>query len=252
MKSVDIIVSCYNEEDNIYPFFNECTKYLTNNNIKYRILFCNDGSVDKTYDNILKLKKENITKIEISCVSLVKNSGHEAAMCVGLDNSVADYLIFIDCDMQHPVSKINEIISKLDEGYDCILLKRINYGNVSVVKKFLSFSFYYLSRYILRNNIEPQVSDFFAITNKVASLIKENYNTKLRFLRMFAQKESKNSFIINYECVDRIYGKSKFNYMKLIKLAIVSELSRFKIFRNMFIPTDAKPIYKIDQNKTFV
>ena len=54
-KKVDIIVSCFNEEDNISPFYNEIIKYLNDDNYYYNIVFINDGSTDNTYDKIIEV-----------------------------------------------------------------------------------------------------------------------------------------------------------------------------------------------------
>ena len=112
-KKVDIIVSCYNEEDNISPFYDEVIKYLNDDKYIYNIVFVNDGSVDKTYDKILEVvnrNKANQKGIIISYISFIHNYGHEAAMCAGLDASNAEYLIFMDTDLQHTPQKIHEIL----------------------------------------------------------------------------------------------------------------------------------------------
>ena len=95
-KLVDIIVSCYNEENNILPFFNEIIKYLNDDKYIYNIVYVNDGSIDRTYEEIIKAKDklENEIRqgnIKLSVISFDKNYGHEAAMCAGIYNSKADY-----------------------------------------------------------------------------------------------------------------------------------------------------------------
>lgn len=250
-KKVDIVVSCYNEEGNIYPFFYECKKYLNDKKYLYNVVFVNDGSNDKTYENIFNLAHENKSELEISYISFVHNFGHEYTMWAGIDISVADYIIFIDCDLQHPVSKIPQILEKFENGFDCVLLKRIDYGNKTpIIKKFFSYSFYYFSRYILGNNIEPNVSDFFAINSDLARVIRKNYNTCLRFLRMFIQKEGNNIAIIEYDCLERKSGKSKFNFLKLVKLALTSEFARSLFLRNIYTPNNKRTKYIIDSKKT--
>ena len=56
-KKVDIIISCFNEEDNIFPFFDEAKKYLKDEKYIFNLVFVNDGSSDKTYEKISELKK---------------------------------------------------------------------------------------------------------------------------------------------------------------------------------------------------
>lgn len=255
-KKVDIIVSCYNEEDNIFPFFDETKKYLNNEKYEYNILYINDGSIDKTYEKVAELKSrieknqiEN-NELKVSIISFVHNFGHEAAMCAGFDNSKADYLIFMDVDLQNPPKKIPEILSEFEKGADCVLLRRVKYQATSFIKVFFSKSYYLFSKIILRNKNERDVSDFFAVDKDLRSVISEKYKTRLRFVRSFVQHEAKNTAIVNYENAARNSGVSRYNFFKLSKLAIISELSRNKFLRDKYKATDEMPVYIIDKEKT--
>ena len=254
-KKVDIIVSCYNEEDNVFPFYDEIIKYLNDDNYIYNIVYVNDGSLDTTYENLLGIKAyHRVTRhnkdVKVSYISFTHNFGHEAAMCAGLDTSSADYLVFMDADLQHPPKKILEIIKKLEEGADAVLLKRLKYKNASIMKKITSRGYYYFSRYVLQNKNIPDVSDYFVINRNLANLLKEKYRTRLRFLRSFVQMESKNKALIEYEAEDRFSGVSRYNYLRLIKLAIISELARSKFLRNKYKETENNKIYEIDEKRS--
>lgn len=249
-SKVDIIVSCFNEEDNVFPFFEEAKKYLKGR-YDYRIIYVNDGSKDKTYDKVLELKKKNKTKIKISCISFIHNFGHEAAMCAGLDYSNADYMIFMDVDLQNPPKKIPEIMGKFEKSFDTVLLRRVKYKSASLLKKLTSKGYYLFSKIVLRNNNARDVSDFFAIDKSVAKRVRDNYKTTLRFIRSFVQKEAKKIGFVNYENAERNAGVSRYNYIKLTKLALISELSRSKTLRDKYKVTKDNPIYIIDKKKSF-
>ena len=222
-KKVDIIVSCYNEEDNIFAFYDEAKKYLKDKNYDYNIYYINDGSSDKTYDKVFELKKkidkEKNKVAAVSCLSFVHNFGHEAAMC--------------------------------EEGADCVLLRRVEYKTASFLKRVTSRGYYWFSKYILRNKNARDVSDFFAIDKSVAKRVKANYKTTLRFIRSFVQKEAKNIMFVNYKNGVRYSGESRYNYVKLTKLALTSELSRSKFLRDRYKVTKDNPIYIIDKKKSF-
>lgn len=254
-KRVDIIASCYNEEDNIFAFYNEAKKYLKDKKYDFNIYYINDGSVDKTYEKVLELKKkvskEKNAVAKISCLSFVHNFGHESAMCAGLDTSKADYMIFIDVDLQNPPKKISEIMKKFEEGSDCVLLRRVEYKTASFLKRITSRGYYWFSKYILRNKNARDVSDFFAINSSVAKRVSENYKTRLRFIRSFVQKEAKNVMFVDYANGKRYSGESRYNYIILTKLAITSELSRSKFLRDRYKATEKNPIYIIDNKRSF-
>lgn len=252
MKKIDIILSSYNEEGNILPFYNEAKKYLTNEKYRYNLVYIDDGSIDKTYDKIKELikKTDADTNLTVSVISFIHNFGHEAAMCAGFDNSDADYLIFMDVDLQNPPKKIPEIMEAFEKGADCVLLRRVKYKATNFIKVFFSKSYYLFSKIILRNKNERDVSDFFAVDKNLAREVREKYKTRLRFVRSFVQKEAKNIAIVNYDNEARYNGKSRYNFFKLSKLAIISELSRSKRLRDAYPATEENPVYIIDKNKT--
>ncbi len=252
-KKVAIIISCFNEEDNILPFFKETKKYFTDDKYEYNIVYVNDGSTDKTYDRVSHLieeVKENEKNIKVSIISFVHNFGHEAAMCAGFDKLDADYLIFMDVDLQNPPAKIPEILKSFEEGADCVLLRRVKYNATSFIKVFFSKSYYLFSKIILRNKNERDVSDFFAIDKSLAKRVSEKYKTRLRFVRSFVQHEAKNIKIVDYENAARNSGVSRYNFFKLAKLAMISELSRSKFLRDKHKATIDNPVYVIDETKT--
>lgn len=250
-KKVDIIVSCFNEEDNIFQFYGEAKKYLNDKKYEYNILYVNDGSVDSTYEKIVELKKKNNKSLKISCISFIHNFGHEAAMCAGIEKSKADYMIIMDVDLQNPPKKIQEILDKFEDGADCVLLRRVKYKSASLLKRMTSRGYYLFSKYVLRNKNARDVSDFFGIDRKLAKIVSKKYKTTLRFLRSFVQKEAKNVQFVDYENAERYSGVSRYNYLTLTKLAIISELSRSKILRDKYRATKENPIYVIDKRRSF-
>lgn len=250
-QKVDIIVSCYNEENNILPYYDEIKKYLNDDKYIYNILYVNDGSSDKTYEKILEAKNDSNDSLKVSVISFTHNFGHEAAMCAGLDKSNADYLIFMDADLQNPPSKIPCILEAFKDDVDCILLRKAKYKSTSILKKMTSKGYYLFSKYILLNKSARDVSDFFAIDKKLAKKVRDNYRTRLRFIRSFVQTEANKIDFIDYDISKRYSGNSRYNYLKLTKLAIISELSRSKFLRDKYKESEKNPIYIIDKKRSF-
>lgn len=251
-KKVDIIISCFNEEANILPFYNEAKKYLKDKKYRYNLVFVNDGSVDNTYNEIQKVVKKSkaLKNVKVSYITFKHNFGHEAAMCAGFDVSKADYLIVMDVDLQNPPKKIPEIMKKFEKGYDCVLLRRVKYKSATFMKRFTSNAYYLFSKIVLRNKNARNVSDFFAVNKELAKNVKNKYKTRLRFIRSFVQSEAKNIAFVNYDNEKRFAGVSRYNYTKLTKLALVSELSRNKFLRDRYSVTKEKPVYIVDGKKT--
>ena len=98
-KSIDIIVPCYNEENNLDNFYPRLKLTLDNLKINYRIIFIDDGSQDQTWKKILFLHEKDQ---KIIGIKLSRNFGHQSALKAGLDYADADYIFSLDADLQDP------------------------------------------------------------------------------------------------------------------------------------------------------
>jgi len=58
-KQLDIIVPCFNEEKNLDIFTQKLLETIKKINIKYKIIFVDDGSKDTTWNKISNLSKDN-------------------------------------------------------------------------------------------------------------------------------------------------------------------------------------------------
>ena len=122
MKTVDIVVPCYNEEQVLHLFYEETTKIVTEiKDYSFKYIFIDDGSRDKTFE-VLKELGEKYDNVKY--ISFAKNFGKEAGMYAGLTYSTGDYVNVMDADLQHPPTLIPEMIQGIEEGYDCCAARR--------------------------------------------------------------------------------------------------------------------------------
>ncbi len=118
MKSVAIIIPCYNEEESVPQLLHKLKELEQELQFKYEhhFIFVDDGSQDKTYSLLNKainqLKSAQIIRHE-------KNQNLGAALKTGIRNSnEVDYLAFLDSDCTYEPSIILELLKSLDNGYD--------------------------------------------------------------------------------------------------------------------------------------
>ena len=101
MDKISVIVSCYNEEESLPLFYKEMERVRQKDfeGIDFEYIFVNDGSKDKTLEEIKKLREQDK---KVRYISFSRNFGKEAAMLAGLDASTGDYVTLMDADLQDP------------------------------------------------------------------------------------------------------------------------------------------------------
>ncbi|MBQ1921576.1 MAG: glycosyltransferase, partial [Ruminococcus sp.] len=78
MKTIDLVVPCYNEEEGLEHFVEKTNKVIdTLPEYYFRYILINDGSKDKTY---LVMKRLAARFDNIKYISFSRNFGKEAAM----------------------------------------------------------------------------------------------------------------------------------------------------------------------------
>lgn len=217
MKTISIIIPCYNEESNLHSLYEALTSFINSQpNYQWQILMVNDGSKDNTLQIIQQIRKEDN---RFCYISLSRNFGKENAMLAGFDYVSGDCCIIIDEDLQHPIRVVPEMIELWEQGYDDVYGKRISRGKESWLRKKLSLSYYHILQKMAKIDILPNVGDFRLLDRKCINTLKElretqRYTKGLYCWIGFRKKE------VRFEQQDRTQGKSSFNYLSLFNLAI--------------------------------
>lgn len=216
-KSLSIVVSVYNEEDSLESFYEVASSYIKNLDMDYELIFVNDGSVDKSEEIIREFAKKDD---RVKALLFSRNFGHEAAMIAGIDYASGDYIVCMDADLQHPPSILKDIIFKFNEGYDIINMIRTSNTDAGLIKNITSSIFYSGINLLSKNKLEKNASDFFAISKKVANVLRKDYREKVRFLRGYVQNIGFKKTSLPYIAQKRVAGHSKYSLHKLLKFSM--------------------------------
>lgn len=123
--SLSLIVPAYNEQDNVRPFFDRAVSAFEDSGINLQIVFVDDGSKDRTYEQMVLVgndAKALSANIEVVALSFSRNFGKEAALYAGLQHASGDFCCFIDSDLQQRPETAREMLEKLLESdeYDIV------------------------------------------------------------------------------------------------------------------------------------
>ena len=221
MKLLSVVVSAYNEEAGLETFYQTTRDYceaLREKDWDYEFVFVNDGSRDRTGEILDDIAGRDETHVRVLHFS--RNFGHEAAMTAGLDYATGDGLVFMDADLQHPPKYLSDIVDQFDAGYQVISMVRTENKTAGLLKNITSGGFYWLINRMSEVHLEPNASDFFAITRPVQQVLMKNYREKVRFLRGYVQNVGFRKTTISYEAAARVAGSSHYSIKKLFTFAM--------------------------------
>ncbi len=224
-KLISLVISAYNEEDNIEPLYLELLKVLQKINVNYEIVFVNDGSQDNSLIKMMGLCEidENIKIVNFS-----RNFGHEIAMTAGMDAASGDALIFMDSDLQHPPELVKTMIDRWLVGVDVVITKRTNNEDESWLKKQISKIYYYCLNFFSEVEIAGGYPDFRLIDRKYIDRIKQIGERDRLFRGILNWVGIKNYETLEFIAPKRIHGTSKYSFLKYANLGI-SAILQFSI-----------------------
>lgn len=217
VKTISILIPAYNEEPVLDKLFTRLANLANDTkNYDFEFLFINDGSKDKTLE-IIKGYAEQDDRV--SYINLSRNFGKEIGMIAGLDHVRGDATVIIDADLQDPPELIPQMIRLWEEGYDDVYAKRKSREGETWFKKFTSRMYYKTLQSVTRIPIQEDTGDFRLLDRRVVEALKEfresQRNTKAMFSWVgFHKKE------LMYDRDPRAAGETKWNYVKLVELAI--------------------------------
>ena len=98
MKSISIIIPCFNDEISIKKKLNSLLQKLKQTKIKYEIIVINDGSSDNT---LRELKSVGIKKNYIKILNNRKNFGKSYSIKKGLEVAKHEHIVLVDSDLPY-------------------------------------------------------------------------------------------------------------------------------------------------------
>lgn len=219
MKLLSVIVPCYNEEENVSYFYEEFRKhtdFLKDRDMDFEILYVDDGSVDRTVQEVKKLHEADG---RVHLLSFSRNFGKEAAMYAGLQKSKGDYVVIMDADLQDPPALLQEMFAYMEEGYDSVATRRVSRKGEPPVRSFFARMFYRMMKKISKTEIMDGARDYRLMTRRMADAIlqMQEYN---RFTKGIYGWVGFRTKWIEFENVERVKGETKWNFWKLFLYSI--------------------------------
>jgi glycosyltransferase involved in cell wall biosynthesis len=152
-------------------------------------------------------------------VDLSRNFGKEAALSAGLDFATGDAVIPMDADLQDPPELIPQMIARWLTGTPVVLAVREDRSSDGWLKRSTSAAFYAVHNRLADTPIPPNAGDFRLIDRSVADVIRA-LPERQRFMKGLLSWAGFPTEALSYTRPPRASGRTKWNYAKLMNLAV--------------------------------
>jgi dolichol-phosphate mannosyltransferase len=217
-EKISLLMATYNEEKHIAESVSTLYNYAKGILPNFELIVVDDGSLDKTYEELAKLQKKFPIKIDKNPVNL----GQGGAFRRGLTLATGEVIITFDSDLSYPIADIPRLLEKINEGNDVVTTSPFtgsgNTQGVPLLRLFLSNTATFLYSTVLGVNLTSVTGVFRAYR---ADLLKgigyksNRFEAQVEILWLCKKKGAK---------IAEIPSVLKFKYRKT---------SSFKLFRDI-------------------
>lgn len=219
---LSIIICVYNEEPNIKPL----NKWINESiqDIDYEIIYVDDGSTDRTRQEIIALNDPRVVMVEFR-----KNYGQSSALYAGIEQARGEYIVTMDGDLQNDPSDVPMMLKLAEEeGWDLVAGIRKNRQDGVFLRKLPSK----IANSIIRNSTGVHIKDYGCTLKVFKSDLAKNiglYGELHRFIPVLASLEGASITQVDVKHHAREFGKSKYGINRTFK--VVSDLLLMLFFK---------------------
>ncbi len=210
-----VVVPVYGCRAALPELHRRLTETLSNMTSEYEIVLVNDNCPENSWEVIEELCKNDN---RVKGIELSRNFGQQNAILAGLNNSVGDWVIVMDCDLQDRPEEIPRLYAKAQEGYDVVFARRAERQD-SKIKLFWAKHFYQIYNFATDGNYDGALCNFSVVKRQVINeycAMPEQYRDYVMYIKWLGFKTT----AIDVEHNARYEGESAYTFKKKINLAI--------------------------------
>lgn len=219
-----IVVPCFNESEGLSHTIDRLTNLLTamkEENLVTAdsfLYFVDDGSQDSTWQAIEDA--HSAAPENIKALKLTRNFGNQSAILAGIrgaKNFDVDCIVTIDADLQQDEAKIRDFLIEYKNGADIVFGIRNDRKTDNFFKKSTAGMFYKFMEQ-MGVNLVPDHSEY-RLMGRRSLAIFDQYREKNIFIRGIFSNMGLKAAYVPFDVKKRVHGKSKFNFISLLRLA---------------------------------
>lgn len=230
MKTIEVIVPAYNEEDCVEELVRRF-KILFDRESTYhwRAIIVENGSTDKTWELLERAAK---SEPRISVVKLSRNFRMDGGLTAGLEYATGDAAVFMTADLQDPPEAISDFLRVWETGVQNVYGQVTERQGTGPLRKFNSQAYYFLANKFTGGRITRNASDFRLMDRKLYETVR-GLDERNRFMRGLVAWSGFTSEAVPVVRPPRFGGESKAFSIPVFGFAVRS------IFAHSYVPIRA-------------
>ena len=211
---LSVVIPVYNEQDVLQALFDRLYPALDALDVRYEIVFINDGSRDKS---VAMLSEQFNLRPDVTRVVLFNgNFGQHRAILAGFEHSRGERVVTLDADLQNPPEDIKLLLAEMDKGHDYVGSIR-RQRNDSLWRHLASRAMNHLREKLTRIKMTDQGCMMRAYSRRIIDTINQ-CNELHTFIPALAYQFAQNPTEVTVGHEERFAGESKYSLYSLIRL----------------------------------
>lgn len=215
---LSIISPVYNAEKIVYELVKRIVDEVEKITSEYEIILVDDYSKDNSWVSITQQCEINK---KVKGIKLSRNFGQHYAISAGLEASLGEYVVVMDCDLQDNPKYIHTMYTKALEGNHIVytVKKERKHG---FIKTLMSKAFFMVFNFLTNNKKEfasANIGSYTLLSKQAVKTYNSIKDYRRHYLMVLNWIGLKSAFI-NIEHEKRFEGTSSYNLKKLIIHAI--------------------------------
>jgi glycosyltransferase involved in cell wall biosynthesis len=212
---ISIVSPVYSAEELVDELIERLCNTIETITDDFEIILVEDGSKDNSW---LKIEENSKKNNKIKGIKLSRNFGQHYAITAGLDFSIGQWIVVMDCDLQDQPEEILKLFNKAQEGFQIVCAQR-SMRQDSFIKRLGSYFFYKLLGYLTGAAQDHSIANFGIYHRSVIDSAIQ-MREKIRYFPSMIKWVGFKSVEIPINHAPRASGNTSYDFSKLLNLSI--------------------------------
>jgi glycosyltransferase involved in cell wall biosynthesis len=223
-KLISIVTPTFNEEKNIEELSKQIQAEMQNIDYDYEHIIIDNASTDNTQNIVKRLCSENK---KIKAIFNARNFGHIRSPYYGIMQAKGEAVILLAADFQDPPHLISQLIKKLSNGFDIVLLKRKS-SQTNFFLEYCKKIFYRIINSLSEILLIEKTTGSGIFDKKIIEQLRK-LDEPYPYFRGLISEITNKIDILEFDQPRRLHGKSKNNFFTLFDIAMLGIIKHSKL-----------------------